>query len=198
LETQDVELMVGMLGDFPATDLSKLPRPKGPSVAWKVDTAMELFSTALSGRDFGNGRKMFSAGKCIACHRFGGEGGISGPDLGSVGSRFSVRDILVAICEPSASISEQYMASRVKLKDGGSLYGRLILRNEKEVGVASNPFDLNQVTKASPTNVVSIEFSNVSPMPPGMISGMNREELMDLMAYLLSGGDPNHKAFRKD
>jgi putative heme-binding domain-containing protein len=198
LETKDVELMVGMLGDFPATDLSKLPRPKGPSVAWKVDTAMEHFSTALSGRDFGNGRKMFSAGKCIACHRFGGEGGISGPDLGSVGSRFSVRDILVAICEPSASISEQYMASRVKLKDGGSLYGRLILRNEKEVGVASNPFDLNQVTKASSTNVASIEFSNVSPMPPGMISGMNRDELMDLMAYLLSGGDPNHRAFRKD
>jgi hypothetical protein len=35
-------------------------------------------------------------------------------------------------------------------------------------------------------------------MPIGTISGMNRDELMDLMAYLLSGGDPQHKAFRKE
>jgi hypothetical protein len=44
----------------------------------------------------------------------------------------------------------------------------------------------------------SIAFSNVSIMPPGTISGMNRDELMDLMAYLLSGGDLKHKAFTKE
>lgn len=32
-------------------------------------------------------------------------------------------------------------------------------------------------------------------MPPGMISAINRDELVDLMAYLLSGGNPDHKAF---
>jgi hypothetical protein len=35
-------------------------------------------------------------------------------------------------------------------------------------------------------------------MPPGMISGMNRDELMNLMAYLLSGGDSQHKVFKKE
>jgi hypothetical protein len=64
------------------------------------------------------------------------------------GNRFAIRDILTAICEPSASISEQYMASIVKLKDGDTLSGRLIFQNEKEIGVAMNPFDLNQLTKA--------------------------------------------------
>ena len=198
LETKDVELMVGLLGDFPAFDLSKLPKPKGPAGAWTVETAMNLFEADLRGRDFENGKKMFSAGLCIACHRVGGEGGHSGPDLGSLGSRYSIRDILVAICEPSASISEQYMASVVKLKDGDPLYGRLILRNDKEVGVASNPFDLNQITKAAAEKVESIEFSQASIMPPGMIEGMNRDELMDLMAYLLSGGDSWHKTFKKE
>ena len=197
LETKDVELMVGLLGDFPAIDLSKLPKPKGPAGAWTVETAMKLFEADLRGRDFANGKKMFSAGLCIACHRVGGEGGHSGPDLGSLASRYSIRDILVAICEPSASISEQYMASVVKLKDSDPLYGRLILRNDKEVGVASNPFDLNQITKAAAEKVESIEFSQVSIMPPEMIAGMNRDELMDLMAYLLSGGDSQHKVFKK-
>jgi hypothetical protein len=43
-----------------------------------------------------------------------------------------------------------------------------------------------------------MEFSNISIMPPGMISGMNRDELMNLMAYLLSGGDSQHKVFKKE
>jgi putative heme-binding domain-containing protein len=197
LETKDVELMVGLLGDFPAFDLSKLPKAKGPAGAWTVETALPLFEPGLRGRDFENGKKMFSAGLCIACHRVSGEGGHSGPDLGSLGNRFSIRDILVAICEPSASISEQYMASTVKLKDGSAMNGRLIFKNEKEVGVASNPFDLNQISKAAADQVESIEFSHTSIMPPGTISGMNRDELMDLMAYLISGGDSHHKAFEK-
>jgi len=198
LSTTDVELMAGLLGDFPSINLTQLPKPKGPPGAWTIETAMKLFASELRGRDFENGKKMYSAGLCIACHRFGGEGGVTGPDLGSLGSRFSTKDILVAICEPSASISEQYMASTVKLKDGGTLYGRLIIRNDKEIGVASNPFDLNQITKSPAQNLESIEFSNVSIMPPGLISGMNRDELMDLMAYLLSGGDLQHKAFKNN
>ena len=195
LETKEVEQMVGLLRDFPALNLAKLPKPQGPAGAWTVETAIKLFEADLRGRDFANGKKMFSAGLCVACHRFGGEGGHSGPDLGSLGSRFSIRDILVAICEPSASISEQYAASVVKLKDRDPLYGRLIVRNDQEVGVALNPFDLNQVAKAPADKVESIELSRVSLMPPGMITGLNREELMDLIAYLLSGGNPQHKTF---
>lgn len=162
-----------------------------------MDTALKLFEPGLRGRDFENGKKMFSAGYCIACHRFGGEGGHSGPDLGSVGSRYSIRDILVAIIEPSASISDQYVASVVKLKDGEMLNGRLIVRNDKEIGIATNPFDLNQVTKAPADQVVSITSSQVSMMPAELLSGMNRDELMDLIAYLLSGGNSQHKVFAK-
>lgn len=198
LETKDVELLAGMLADFPTVDISKLPKPNGPGEAWTSDTAMQLFASELRGRDFERGKRAFSAGLCVACHRIGGEGGHSGPDLGSLGNRFSIRDILVAISEPSASISEQYMASVVKLKDGGVISGRLISRTEKEVAVASNPFDLNQLTKAAADNVESVEFSQTSIMPPGTISGMNRDELMDLIAYLLSGGDALHKVFKKE
>ena len=197
LETKDVELMVGLLSDFPAFDLTKLPKPKGPPVAWTVETAMKLFEPELRGRDFENGKKMFSAGYCIACHRVAGEGGHSGPDVGSLGNRFAIRDIIVAICEPSASVSDQYLASVVKLKDGETLNGRLIFRNDKEVGVATNPFDLNQVTKAPADQVVGITSSPVSMMPAELLSGMNRDELMDLIAYLLSGGNSQHKVFKK-
>jgi cytochrome c2 len=55
--------------------------------------AQELFKTDLTARDYANGKKMFSAGKCIACHRIEGTGGFSGPDLGSVAKRYSIKGL---------------------------------------------------------------------------------------------------------
>lgn len=187
-----------LLKEIGTMDLSALPNPKGPPGAWTVDSAMKLFETDLRGRDFENGKTMYSAGRCVACHRFGGTGGVSGPDLGSVGNRFSIRDILVAIIEPSESISEQYLASSITLKDGGSLYGRLLFHNDKEIAVAPNPFNYSDISKAPAEQVEKIGYSQISMMPPGMIAAMNADELKDLIAYLISGGNPGHEAFGKE
>lgn len=197
LSPEDAEVISGLLGDIAPVDLSELPSAKGPPVAWTVDSAMKLFESNLEERNFENGKKMFSAGRCVACHRFEGSGGYSGPDLGSVGSRYSIRDILVAICDPSQSISEQYQASTVTLKDGGSLYGRIIYKNDEEIAVAHNPFNFRELSKAPIADVKKIELSQVSMMPAGTIYTMNKDELMDLIAYLRSGGNPKDAAFRK-
>ncbi|MGB0143471.1 MAG: heme-binding protein [Akkermansiaceae bacterium] len=186
-----------LVGDIAAIDLSKIPAAKGPPVNWTTDTAMAHFKGPLRRRDFKNGKKMFSAGLCIACHRFSGEGGYSGPDLGSVGNRFSIRDMLVAICEPSASISEQYQASDITLKDGSTLYGRLIYKNEKEIAVAPNALNFSEVIKKPMTEVSKIAPSQRSMMLPGMINGLNKEELKDLIAYLISSGNPKHEVFQE-
>jgi hypothetical protein len=34
-------------------------------------------------------------------------------------------------------------------------------------------------------------------MPAGMINPLNQDELLDLIAYLQSGGNPQNKAFAK-
>lgn len=195
LNPQDAAAVAGLLKEIETVDLASLPRPVGPPGAWTMDSAMKLFESSLRGRDFANGKKMFSAGLCVACHRFAGSGGMSGPDLGSVGNRFAVRDILVAICEPSASISEQYLATVVTLKDGSSLSGRLIYHNDREIAVAPNPFNSGDIQKAPAGQVVKTAFSQISMMPPGTISAMNADELKDLIAYLISGGNPKHEAF---
>ncbi len=198
LAPEDAAAVAGLLKEIGTIDLSKLPTPVGPPVAWTVDSAMKLFEGDLRGRNFENGKKMFSGGLCIACHRFGGSGGTSGPDLGSVGMRFSIRDIIVSICEPSQSISEQYLASIVSLKDGSTLHGRLIYKNDKEVAVAPNPFNNAEFKKAPADQVTKIEYSQTSMMPPGMIAAMNADELKDLIAYVVSGGNPKHEAFQAE
>jgi putative heme-binding domain-containing protein len=197
LPPEDAASVGWLLGEIGTVDLSTLPLPEGPPRNWTVDTALALFENGLTGRDFENGKRMFSAGKCIACHRFQGSGGRSGPDLGSVAQRYSMRDILVAMVEPSDSISDQYQASVVKLKDGNMIYGRVIYKNALEIAVASNPYDFSKLTKAPADQIESIEPSQVSLMPPATIALMNENELADLMAYLVSGGDKKHAVFAK-
>ncbi len=165
-------------------------------MAWTVSQGMQYFKGELRGRSFENGKKMFAAGRCVACHRIQGSGGYSGPDLGSVGKRYSIEDILKSICEPSATISDQYTASEVTLKDGSGLYGRIIFKNDQETAIATNPFNFGQLTNIPTENIKEIQPSSTSLMPPGMINGMNPEELQDLMAYLLSGGNRRHVVFK--
>jgi putative heme-binding domain-containing protein len=195
LSPQDAKAVAWLLGDIAVVDLGKLPKPTGPGVAWTTDSAMKLFAAPLRNRNYANGKKMFSAGLCVACHRVQGTGGYSGSDLGSVGKRYSIRDILVAICEPSHSISEQYQASVITLKNGSSVYGRVIYKNKKELAVATTAFNPSVIQKIPADQVQTVKPSNISLMPSGTINGMNKEELADLMAYLLSGGNRRHKAF---
>lgn len=196
LPPQDASAIAWLIGDIAAVDLGSLPTAEGPPGAWTVEKAMGLFRTELSGRNYQNGKRMFAAGRCVACHRFEGSGGYSGPDLGSVAKRYSIRDILTAICEPSQSVSEQYQASQITLKNGGRLFGRIIFQNENELAIASNPFDFSKISKTPRTQISTVEPSQVSMMPPGTILGMNQEEVKDLMAYLLSGGNKRHAVFR--
>jgi hypothetical protein len=45
--------------------------------------------------------------------------------------------------------------------------------------------------------VKSIEVSKVSPMPPMLLSMLTKEEVLDLVAFVLSGGDKENAAFKK-
>ena len=93
---------------------------------WNMDDALPLFQNELSGRDFENGKAMFTAATCASCHKMNGDGGNIGPDLSQIGTRFTAKDILESIIEPSKEISDQYAATNFNLKNGTTVVGRLI------------------------------------------------------------------------
>src|SRR5262249_2599431 len=49
----------------------ELPKPKGPGKDWTMEDVLAL-EAKLKDRSFYNGEKMFSAARCIVCHRFYG------------------------------------------------------------------------------------------------------------------------------
>ena len=50
-------------------------------------------------------------------------------------------------------------------------------------------------TAVDAANIKHRSAFNVSMMPPGLINGMNKDELLDLIAYLQSAGNPADKVF---
>ena len=172
-----------------------MKQPKGPGRNWEVDSALVLVKDGLQNRDFENGKAMFAASLCSSCHGMRGEGGVSGPDLTQIGTRFSYKDMLTAIIDPNKTISDQFGSTVFFLKKGGSVMGKLISEDSDKYVIAQNPFAMHQTRELPKAEVSRTRISEISPMLPGLINRLNPEELKDLLAYLQAGGNPDHELF---
>jgi putative heme-binding domain-containing protein len=177
----------------PAPDFTITP-PAGPGQIWTIDTAAPFSNSgALKKASFESGRSLFHAIGCAACHRFAGLGGDIGPDLTSIRTKFTPDYVLESLINPGSVISDQYGSFTVTLKDG-TLHTGLVVEKDDTVDVypAVNSAEPVILKRA---DIASIEQSPVSPMPPGLINLLNGEELRDLIAYLMSGGDETDKVY---
>jgi putative heme-binding domain-containing protein len=177
---------------------TNVERPKGPGRNWKLDSAVAVVEQDSGPRNFERGKAMFTATLCSSCHRLGGEGSDIGPDLSQLGTRFSTRDILVSIIEPSKEISDQYAATYFYMKDGSSIVGRVTNQDKDKYYVSQNPFAPQQIREILKTDVSRTSISDApSIMFPRLINSLNPEELKDLMAYLVSAGNKDHEVYTK-
>ena len=183
------------LSKAPAPKPANFVMPKGPGRVYTTDDVVALAKDGLHGRNFEQGKAMFASTQCVTCHHFANDGGNIGPDLTGAASRYSIRDLAESIIEPSKVISDQYSFQEITMRDGSLVIGRIIGEDKGEYLVMTNPFAPDATAKVLVKNVASRREYGVSPMPPGLINMLNPEELLDLVAYIFSGGDKNHKAF---
>ena len=176
--------------------LNGVPQPKGPRKNWKEEDIAPLLADGLGKRDFENGKNMFAATSCITCHSIHGEGANIGPDLTQLGTRFSPEDMLKSIIDPSAVISDQYNTTTFSLKNGQSVVGRIVNEDKQNYVISQNPY-APEVTRTIPKDeVTGMNLSTVSLMPPGTINSLNPDELKDLLAYLIAGGNPDNAIYK--
>ncbi len=170
-------------------------QPKGPGRDWEMEEALAVADSGITNRNFEQGKAMFTAALCISCHTMNGEGGVAGPDLTQLGTRFSYHDMLEAIIDPNKTISDQYGATVFYLKEGGSVLGRLISQDNEKYTISQNPFAPQIIREIPKKDVLRTRISEISPMLPGMINRLNADELKDLLAYLKSGGNKTDTIF---
>ena len=187
-----------LMGDIKSIDISNLPKAKGPGVVWTVDDALKMLKEEpLVGRSLANGKKMFSAGLCVACHRFGTEGGGIGPDLTNLAKRSDYKSILESTLQPNLVVSDQFEQHELKMKDGSVVMGRIVVDEKDAYSLVQSGLEPLKLKRVSKAEVASKKPSKLSMMPPGLANSMNADELKDLVAYFVSQGNNRHPVYKR-
>lgn len=168
----------------------------GDEPKWTMENLAPALPRIASGRDFESGRAAFKSTLCAQCHRVGTEGGTIGPDLTGVSGRFNRRDLLEAIVDPSKVISDQYATTDFQMKDGTKLVGRIVDQDILSLVLNVDPLNPRRMT-VNKSDVKSKTPSKESPMPARLVDSLTIDQVLDLMAYLESGGNPRASQFKK-
>jgi putative heme-binding domain-containing protein len=172
--------------------LLQIPRQSLPQLNTNVAPGHVIHEWHMADFNFGQpprghspekGKAAFIKAQCIVCHRLGNEGGLVGPDLSQVGSRFDQRALLESILEPSKVIDEKFRNTVFTLKDGNTLTGTIEQETETKILVRESPF-AEKAIELLKQNITRREQSFVSPMPAGLINILTKEEITDLIAFL--------------
>jgi len=162
-------------------------KPDQPFVrAWGMGDLLPALDPLPAGRSIESGRKAFRATGCVQCHRFEGEGGSVGPDLAGVGRRLGARGLLESILLPSKVIADEYAEILLETADGAVVSGRIV-REDDRVVVLRPPAAAEAITVAK-AEIRQRRRSGLSNMPAGIVDVLAKEQVLDLLAYLL--GDP--------
>ena len=195
--TENERVMLEAMGARTPFTVPELPKPAGPGKDWNLDEVRTLAKAGLKNRSFANGQTMFAATRCILCHRFAGDGGATGPDLTQLAGRFNVDALTEAILDPGKVISDQYKASTVVTTAGKSVSGRIVSENDEQISVLTDPEDSTKIVDIRKDDIDEILASKTSIMPGNLLKPLNQDEVLDLLAYLLSRGDEKNEMFRK-
>ena len=130
------------------------------------------------------GAKAYQEALCSSCHTFGPIGREFGPDLTTVGQRFSRADLVRAIMEPSETVSDLWAAEKITTTDGNTVSGTIYNETPREVVV--------QVAGGGQVTIPKEEIesrteSSASPMPEGLHHYLEQDELVDLLLFLEAG-----------
>ena len=200
LSVQDRSRLAGVLAKKPVSKspleaLAEAMAGRSFVKEWEFEEIASAAETSLKHRNYNKGRKAFGAAGCFACHRFANEGGMTGPDLTNAGGRYSPRDFIDQVFHPSKEINEQFVPIVLTKTDGETVSGVIVNLNGDSVSVNTDLTDPNQRERVDRKQVASIEPSKISTMPEGLLNMLEKEEILDLIAYVLSQGKPDHPFF---
>lgn len=182
-----------MTGDMVvANDLSEVPemlaaREPAKVREWKLADFSEVTikddkATAM------RGMQAFVKARCNQCHVVNGHGIPLGPDLTDIGKRFTGRQLLQQILEPSSEINKKYQTHQFVMNNGRVVSGVIVQETSAQLKVVANLLNPTAFVRVQREQIDEQTASNISPMPAGLADVLTREEILDLVSFLQTGG----------
>lgn len=117
---------------------------------------------------------------CLKCHGIGGSGGQIGPDMTSIGASAQPDYLIESLLLPSKAIKENYNTTVVSTVDGKVLTGIKQRENKDELVLR----DAEGKDITIPIKDIEGRADGKSLMPEGLVDGLTRGELVDLVRFL--------------
>lgn len=174
-------------------ELLKFNRPRR---AWTFDDLASSVSPLEGGRSFANGKQIFQVANCVACHRLNNVGTDVGPDLTKLDPKYQATDVLKEILEPSKKIDDKYATYLFETTQGQIISGVILEELPLSIKVIQDPLAKSKPIVLKPTEIAERKKSPTSIMPQGLLDKLTREEILDLLAYLMARGDAKNKLFQ--
>ena len=108
------------------------------------------------------------------CHRFGGDGQSTGPDLTQLAGRFSVNALAESIVEPSKVIADHYRSHSI-VADGKTYTGRIVAEIDGKVTMITDPEDATKTVEIPRSEIESESISPISLMPDRPLEAAQRQ-----------------------
>lgn len=171
--------------------------PKRPFVKdWTTDDVAEGLDNEMLGRSFETGSRLFREIGCAQCHRFASSGGGAGPDLSGIGGKRSSRELLESIIQPSQQIATGFATTVVVTTDGRVVEGRVTYEADQKLILQPSDPLVTPITLSN-EEIDEKHASNKSTMPEDLINTLQKSELLDLLAYLISDANSMHPVFAR-
>ena len=106
-----------------------------------------------------------------------------------------MKDLAESLIVPSKVVSDQYRASVVLTTAGKVVTGRIVNDTKGTLTVLTDAFDASKITTVPAGKVEETRPSKTSLMPEKLLHPLGKDELLDLIAYLLSRGNPGDLMF---
>jgi putative heme-binding domain-containing protein len=153
--------------------------PRGKKQAY--DKYKKLLTSArLVEANRSQGRVVFQQ-ICASCHTLFGEGAKIGPDI-TGGDRKNLDYLLDNSLNPSAIVPETYRMSNVAMKDDRVLSGIVLNQTERMLTIQT----ANEKLALEKSAIESVQGSQLSMMPDGLLDNLSEQQVADLFAYLMS------------
>ena len=169
---------------------------------WKLDELKPALADLAKNRQHDRGAALFKSVSCMQCHKMKEQGGNIGPDLISVSKKMAegklnAESLLTTILEPSKEIEKKYRTQIIVTVKGKLISGVVLEETDTFLKLVANPLDKDaKVIQVDKDDIDEREESKVSVMPAGLLDTMTRDEILDLLAWLIAAGDAPHAAHK--
>ncbi|MCA9121173.1 MAG: c-type cytochrome [Planctomycetaceae bacterium] len=153
---------------------------------WTFEDLSPNVTDSLRGRSLEIGAKIFKEATCSQCHKIAGQGGAVGPELTEVFKRWKGDHlgILREIVDPSHKIDPKFAVQVVITVDGRVVSGIVASEDKDSISMIVNP-EAPEPTVIRRDDIDEIEKSSKSLMPKALLDRFTRDEIFELLSYLV-------------